>query len=401
MSLPSQPNVQLGTVNPDAGASANPFAAISAAINQGLKTRKDDFQEQQDRQYLLQQRKAQQQQLDMQSAQQKLDFLKPILLGDPKKASDPQYAQVVKQIHDTLGIPAPINPDGSIDLNEFKAPWTNVDEKMSQFILQLPKEQRKSLLDRYSGVPQDAYTTDAYISAKDQASLQRAKVSGIHEDAWESIQTKRTQISADRAQAYEQGNFAKIAEIDALTGKYKADTSRIFEQTKEMPARLAQAQQRVNDQLERTKLIGQRGAGGSFAATRLLNSEATSAARLFTEADNAYKSQLSAYEAALGNGVDPDSPEMTSAKAQLTDTDARRQSLKQTYDQAQNYLSGEAAALATGAHLSAGTGSPTTVVGGAGAAKALGKAPSGLTPGTYEVRGQKVEVRADGNYYAI
>lgn len=399
MSLPIQP--QISAPNTGVNVGANPFANISNLINQTMQDRKQDLQEKEDRQYLLQQRKAQQGQLDQQAAQQKLNMLKPILLGDPKKAADPQYVNLTKQIHDQLGIPAPMNPDGSIDLNEFKTPWNQVDDKMSQFILTLPKAQRKSLLDRYSGVPQDAYATDAFISAKDQAALQRARVSGIHEDAWEDIQKQRTQISSDRAHAYETGNYAHVAELDANTQKIKADTQRIFEQTREMPMKLQQQQQRLNDQLERTKQIGQRGAAGGFQYTRLLNSEATSSARLFTEADNAYKSQLTAYQTALSNNADPDSPEMQAAKQQLDQTGQRRDSLKSTYDNAQNFLSGEAAALATGSHVSSATGNPTTVVGGSSSSKPLGQAPAGLAPGNYEVKGRKVEVRADGNYYAV
>lgn len=398
MSLPNAapliaPNT--GTAN-----DANPWANISNAINHGMQQRKQDFQDKQEQSYIQVQRKAQQDQLEQQAAQNKLNMLKPILLGDPKKAADPQYIQLMQQIHTKIGIPTPMNPDGSLALDEFKTPWASVDEKAKSSIMQMPQAQRKVALEGYSGVDKDAYTTDAFISSKDQASLQRAMTGVKSEDDRTRIQDARTQIAGDRAKAYETGNYARVGEIDATTAKVKAQTQMIFEQTKELPTKLDQAKQRLDDMKKRTNMIAARGGGGAIAATRMLNTEAQNALHLYNETDNQVKGLDVAYQNALANNADPDSPEMQSMHQQLTDAQQRRATLKTTYDDAQSYLTGEASGLAIGAHVSSTTGNNTKVI-PSGGGKSLGRAPSGVTPGKYEMQGRQVEVRSDGNYYAI
>jgi hypothetical protein len=306
----------------------------------------------------------------------KKQFFGQQLLADPTQASNPQMVEQVSKAYQDAGIPAPLDDNGHVKLDDFKKGWDQTDDKLKQFIAQLPPEQRKPFLDQYSGVPKNLYTTNAFVSAKDQAGIAKTTTWIKNQDERTAIMDANSKVKQQLATATESMDWGKVAEIRANTSRLEADTANIAQRTAELPQKLANETARLGGYLQSVQQAGLRGQA-RFSGINMVNRQAKDIIGVInhtqSERDNLTKSQA----AYLAAGGDPDSPQNQAWAQQINGLDQSLSSSQESYDKATQFLLNEAPTLGTQAAVSAAGGGNVTNVESVGSKTVKGS--DGLT----------------------
>jgi hypothetical protein len=406
----SQPSVRgiAPDWTPDEGAQRNPWAALSQALGHLPAAQELARRDQEQQIYQQEQRKAAKEQFAMQTAQQKLPMIQQMLQSNPSLASNPEMVKNMVNIYRTLGIPAPVKTDGTIDLEQLKPAYPQIDLQTQKYIDSLPPEQRKVVLDKYSGVPKEAYTNTAFVTAKDQATMDRNKILGQKEADYATAQSARTKLMGERLALQAKSLAEKTnldlhreAALDAQVNRANADAARATAEAAAIPQRLNMEQQRLQGQLTRWKDLTAKGSGGSRSAMTTALAQSRAVTNLYNQYQGKYDSLLNSLTAAQANGADEQT--ISALQEQISKIKTSMDGLDQAQRQVTDFITSGAGNLVTGGSITSSTGYPTEVVSPTKKtdAKPLGAAPPGVRPGVYNVRGQLVEVRSDGNYYPV
>jgi uncharacterized protein YoxC len=312
----------------------------------------------------------------------KKQFYGQQLIANPQLASNHQLKDQIIKSYTDAGLPPPVDTNGNINIDEFKKPWDQADDKLKQFIAQLAPDQRKPFLDQYSGVPQDLYTTKAFVNAKDQANLQKATAWITNEDKRTDIMAQNSQIRQERANAQDNLDYHRVAEIDAQTAKYKADAENVMQRTSQLPQELDIKQQRLNGYLQSVQQAGMRGQA-RYSAVNMLNRQAKDIIGIInhdtSERDNLQK----AAESMIQNGAAPDDPAVTQITQQIQALNQSIDGAQKSYDQATSFIFSEGNNLATQGEIGQAGGGNVTNVTTVGGPRPIMSAPAGLSDGFY------------------
>jgi len=310
------------------------------------------------------------------------------MITDPSRAKDPDFVAKYKALSSAAGQLPEFTKDGkAVDIDRLKQPFDVLasDPKTMTAIASLPAAARKGILDQYSGVPKSMYSAKPFVDAKDQAALDRVHSMDSHYIREDVVRSRQEVVNAKYKDA--EGNLipARAAQYYAQAGLDASRASAVVTTAGAAATRAAAYTQSVNNLQQRF----QSSPNGAMGAVRSLLSTSTTQLRgLQTSVDKAESSLATAY----ANVTDPDqlaaaTQAVEDAKTALTTAKEADQTLRDSV----------AANPQVSAFLGAGSGKPAVNV----QRNSLGRAPAGVPPGEYMVKGRKVRVDADGNYYPV
>lgn len=353
-------------IAPTQGAISNPWSALSETISNMPR-----IQEMKNRDLAAQQKiksdaDLAKQQNAMKIASDRLPILTQMLQANPQNAQNPQMVKAITDTYKSLGIPAPIQADGSIDMNALKPSYSSIDLKTQQYIDTLEPAQRKVLLDRYSNVPADAYTNTAYISAKDQATMERAKQLGVKNELYNKsieqrgrLQTERNRLSALSLSERTDMDNRRIAQIDALVNQANAGAQRSLAEAAAIPQRIQMSQQELTGKLDYWKGIVAKGRGGANAAMNQALSTVRTINGQYSRYQSQYDGLLNSLSNAQANGADESV--ISDLQDQMANIKTSMGGLETARGQAQEFINSAAGSLTAGAELQGVSGKPVTV----------------------------------------
>ena len=119
---------------PNEGDMHNSWAAIGDALANIPRSQELARRDQQEQIYQQEQRKAAKEQFAVQTAQTRLPMMSQMLQANPHLSSDPNMVKSFVDVYKTLGLPAPVKSDGSIDLEQFKPSYQSIDLQTARIL---------------------------------------------------------------------------------------------------------------------------------------------------------------------------------------------------------------------------------------------------------------------------
>jgi hypothetical protein len=328
------------------------------------------------------------------SAQNRVDALKPVFFQDGTKQSDPQYVDSIKQAYKELGVPPPIKvgKDGKeyVDVSSWQKPFASLDQKQQTAILGMSPEQRKPVLDQLVRAGYDVdpslYKTSTVVDAKEQRLRDTLKEKVRHDKTTEASFSQRTKIQGQLDAAREADDYATVGLITAKISVANQEALAI-------PARVQQAQQKIDLESRKLKLsIDKFHASPHTQQTQMITA-ASDALRSYNQVNSDLVRLNASKATAIANGADADT--LVDIDNQIGDLTSQLSGFKELHTQAISALkSGMAGASA----VSASSGNNTSVV-PKNLPKPISAAPSGVADGYYpNAKGGAVTVKGGQVY---
>lgn len=389
---------------PQLSSGANPWGNISAAINQGLQTRKDDIEHQQDRAVVQQENQARIAAAKREQAQAGLKQILPMAYNNETYKKDPRVIGQIDSYYKDLGMPgAPRHPDNTIDWDSTKPAVDTSGDAYQKFISMAPGPAKtvayKTLSQQFSGIPPEAATADAVITPKEAniiANLaEKRREFGIKEtDANNREANKVTYQRAQMGLMDERGQklMSDIAGTRASIALKQAETANIPQRLLVLQKNADTARQRADQMLTSGHL--NRAMWNQDMST--MRDMQTQYHQMEGQKNDLERLQVT-YQ---GQGVPDDDPRMTAVQDQLDAINKGMAGIKPDIDNIQNYLSKNVNDIITNNTMSQQSGKPSEVMGGT--KRNTGTDPSNYDTGaTYtDPNGGKWVKQANGKWLA-
>src|ERR1700691_494128 len=257
------------------------------------------------------------------AANSQLQQLTGQLTQDPSRAKDPAFLAKYNALTAAAGQIPEYNKDGSIDVNALKPSFAQsslaTDPKAMTQFAQLPTATQKAVLDQYSGVPKELYNAKPFVTAKDQAALDRSAAQNSH---WNNQDRYQARIAEAHAKYYdEEGQLipARAADYYAGAGLDRSRASAVVTTAQAMTTR-ANAYATSVDNLQKRFSSSPNGAMG--AVRSLLSTSTTQLRGLQSSFDSAERN----LENARVNVTDPD--QLKEAEQAVTDAQTALESAR-------------------------------------------------------------------------
>jgi hypothetical protein len=312
------------------------------------------------------------------AATSQLQQLSSQLTQDPSRAKDPAFLAKYNALTAAAGQIPEYSKDGSIDVNALKPSFAQstlaTDPKAMTAFAQLPTATQKAMLDQMSGVPKELYNAKPFVTAKDQAALDRASAQNSH---WHNQDKYQARVAEAHAKYYdEEGQLipAKATEYYAGAALDRSRASAVVT-TANATATRATAYATSVDNLQKRF---EKSPNGSMGAVRSLLSTSTSQLRGLQSSFDSAERNL---ENARVNVTDPD--ELKEAEAAVTTAQAE---LKKAREADFALRSSVQDNPQVSAFVGASSGKPAVNVG----------SPSGGSKTLYSTSGGKPIISTDG-----
>lgn len=307
-----------------------------------------------------------------------LQQLSAQLTQDPSRAKDPAFLAKYNALTAAAGQIPEYNKDGSIDVNALKPSFAQsslaTDPKAMTQFAELPTATQKAMLDQMSGVPKELYNAKPFVTAKDQAALDRVTAQGQHWGNQDKYQARLADAHAKYYDAEGQLIPARAAEYYAGAALDKSRASAVVTTAGAVVTR-ANAYATSVDNLQKRFATSPNGSMG--AVRSLLSTSTTQLRGLQSSFDSAERN----LENARVNVTDPD--QLKEAEQAVDDARTALETARQADMTLRNSVQDNPQ---VSAFTSAASGKPSTNVG----------SPSGGSKTLYSTSGGKPIVSTDG-----
>lgn len=326
-------------------------------------------------------------------ATQRWQQLGQMALANPQWAQSPTFKQSVLETSQQMGIPAPLNPDGSVNTDVWKANWGQAITKDKTLVAEAMSRPagpaRDAFLASFSGVPDEVRFGAQSLNPKDQAEIMRAQAymasagsMGRYRDAMTNAISKRLQIQKDLAQSKEGVDAARIIQLQASAHKADVDAqtamARVELAGRNADLRSQELELKIQQFNQRATMDGQ----------KLVQGAAKSA---IAEGHN-LDSAINTIQQQIINATSNNAPDTTlkALNDRLFDLTHRRDKIMNTIHNANEILK---------ENLGGNAAIEGTVKAQSGARKVTVSNPTSALPKTRVVGGTTYYLHSDGKYY--
>jgi hypothetical protein len=295
------------------------------------------------------------------AAGKQYDMYGQALLRNPALASNGQFIAKLQGVAQVRDIPLQLTPDGKVDSNQFKTPWDQLDEKTQQAIISAPPgPDRDALLTKYSNVPDDVRTAQQYVTAKDNAALQRAGAYVKNEADMAKFRAQRNDIEQAKLHVSQGLATARETELLARADKDRQDA---IDGHMRVQAYVQGVQARMTINTMRLQQLQNTNDRFAFTTARTSAKQIEDEYKSLERQRDVVQNQLGTY---LQNGGEPDDATATAMSGSLKSLNDQLNDQKNVgaLTNAQQFLSKAQNPSWVSSQLSGSSGVPVTTNGG-------------------------------------